>query len=71
MIDEGSQNGLDIEVYRTAALFQRVMNRAIHEAQEAARQEGVPNVYSFNGILHWELPDGSLTTVDPSSRVED
>jgi hypothetical protein len=25
----------------------------------------VPNVYEINGILHYERPDGSLTTEDP------
>ena len=58
-------NEVDLEVYRTAAEFQRIMNSSVHEAQEAARRAGVPCVYSINGVLHWELPDGSLTTVDP------
>lgn len=37
----------------------------VRTSQEAARAAGVPLVYSINGILHWELPDGSVTTEDP------
>jgi len=37
----------------------------VRKAQEDSRRAGVPLVYSINGILHWELPDGSLTTEDP------
>lgn len=65
MIQDSESSELPIEIHLTAARFQRIMNRAVHKAQEAARRQGVPNVYSFNGILHWELPDGSLTTEDP------
>ena len=71
MIQQSLTGGVDIEVYKTAAEFQRIMNRAIHEAQEEARKAGVPNVYSINGVLHWELPDGSLTTRDPHREASD
>jgi len=27
---------------------------------------GVPISYEINGVMHWELPDGTLTTEDPS-----
>lgn len=56
---------VDLETFKLAAEFSRIGNSAVRKAQEESRQAGVPNVYSINGILHWELPDGSLTTVDP------
>jgi len=65
MIQKSDNIELDIEVYKTAAEFQRIMSSAVHDAQEESRRAGVPLVYSINGILHWELPDGSLTTEDP------
>jgi len=46
------------EVFRTA-------KRAVREAQEESRRLGVPNVYSINGILYYELPNGELTREDP------
>lgn len=56
---------LSIETYRQAIEFQRIGNRAVRKAQEESRRLSVPNVYSYNGTLYYELPDGSLTTIDP------
>jgi len=56
---------LSIETYRQAAEFQRIGNRAVQKAQEEKRRRKIPNVYSHNGRLYYELPDGRLTTVDP------
>lgn len=56
---------LSLEAYNEAAEFQRIGNRAVREAQEESRRKGVPNIYSHNGTLYYELPDGRLTTVDP------
>lgn len=65
MIRKSDDQELDLEVHKTAAEFARIMNQGVHQAQEEARRARVPLVYSINGILHWELPDGSLTTEDP------
>ncbi len=56
---------LSLEAYRRAAEFQRIGNRAVRKAQEESRRKGVPNIYSHNGTLYYELPGGRLTTVDP------
>lgn len=56
---------LSIDTYRQAAEFQRIGSRAVRKAQEESRRLRVPNVYSHNRMLYYELPDGSLTTVDP------
>lgn len=37
-------------------------NRAVKKAQENNRKKGIPNVYSINGKIIFELPDGTLTT---------
>ncbi len=58
-------DNVDIDTYKLAAEFTRIGNEGVREAQEESRRAGVPLVYSINGILHWELPDGSLTTEDP------
>jgi predicted ABC-type ATPase len=34
-------------------------------AQRESRRLGIPNVYSINGVLYWELPDGTLSRTDP------
>lgn len=43
----------------------RIGRRAVHEAQEENRRLGIPNVYSINGILYYELPNGELSRKDP------
>jgi hypothetical protein len=61
----GELGSLSIETYRQAAEFQRIGSRAARKAQAESRRLNVPNVYSHNGSLYYELPDGRLTTVDP------
>jgi hypothetical protein len=43
----------------------RIGNRAVRRAQAEDRKKGVPNVYSINGILYYELPNGELSRTDP------
>jgi len=56
---------LSIEVYRNAVELQRIGNRAVRAAQEESRRMGVPNVYSLNGKLYYELPNGEITDKSP------
>lgn len=56
---------LGIETYRQAAEFQRIGSRAVRKAQEESRRLNVPYVYSHNGTLYYECPDGRLPPVDP------
>lgn len=56
---------LSADFYEWASEMTRIGSEGVRKAQEDARAAGVPCVYSINGILHWELPDGSLTTEDP------
>ncbi|MFH1562350.1 MAG: hypothetical protein ABIF11_02875 [Nitrospirota bacterium] len=43
----------------------RIGNRAVKLAQEENRQKGLPNVYSKNKRLYYELPDGTITMKNP------
>jgi len=56
---------LPLEIYRQAAEFQRIGNRAVRAAQEESRRLGVPNVYSKDGVLYFELPNGEITLENP------
>jgi hypothetical protein len=62
---------LNLKTYRQAAEFLRIGSRAVRKAQEESRRLRVPNVYSHNGTLYYELPDGRLTTVDPFQERRD
>ena len=43
----------------------RIGSAAVAKAQEESRRLGVPNVYSINGRLYYELPNGELSLTDP------
>ena len=40
----------------------KIGNRAIKKAQENNRKKGIPNVYSINGKIVFQLPNGDITT---------
>ena len=56
-----SQDELSPEIYKQTLEFLRIANRAAKKAQEENRKKGIPNVYSFNGHIYYELPNGELT----------
>jgi hypothetical protein len=48
----------------------RIGRRAVANAQEENRRAGVPNVYSINGRIYYELPNGELSLEDPWPRMQ-
>ena len=56
---------IDISTYTKADEIVRIGRRAVRKAQEQSRRRGVPNVYSINGLLYYELPSGELSRTDP------
>ncbi len=40
----------------------KIGNRAIKKAQENNRKKGIPNVYSINEKIVFQLPNGDITT---------
>jgi hypothetical protein len=43
----------------------KILERAVKNAQQQQRKMGIPNVYSKNGKIIWELPDGTWTIERP------
>ncbi|KAA0259126.1 hypothetical protein FHQ18_03955 [Deferribacter autotrophicus] len=43
----------------------RIGNRAVKKAQKESLEMGIPNVYSLNGVIFYQLPDGTITTDQP------
>jgi hypothetical protein len=56
---------LSDEALRKGEEIDRIGNQGVQAAQENNRRLGIPNVYSINGVLYWELPDGTLSRTDP------
>jgi hypothetical protein len=63
-----NKNPPSLETYRNAAEMQRIGSRAVRKAQEESRRLGVPNVYSRNGKLYYELPNGEITDKNPFEK---
>ena len=40
-------------------------NRAVKKAQKENLEKGIPNVYCKDGVLYFQLPDGTITTEIP------
>jgi hypothetical protein len=45
--------------------IRKIGNRAVRKAQADNHAKGLPNVYSKNGVIYWQLPDGTITMKSP------
>lgn len=50
--------------------IEQIGTAAVQRAQEENRRLGIPNAYSRNGTLYFELPDGTITQEDPFVEEE-
>ncbi|MEX0780161.1 MAG: hypothetical protein WD491_13645 [Balneolales bacterium] len=50
-----------------AAELTKLGNRGMKKAQEENHKLGLPNVYSKNGTIYYQLPNGKITTKKPAS----
>ena len=53
-----------------ADMIQMIGNDAVQEAQRKNLENGIPNVYSKNGVLYFQLPDGTITMDNPFEKGE-
>ena len=58
----------DLRVYQFATRMKRIGNAAVRRAQEENHRLGLPNVFSRNGIIYYEMPDGRITTESPFGK---
>lgn len=63
-----------ISIYKTdiseSDIIQIIGNKAIKEAQRKSLENGIPNVYSKNGVMYFQLPDGTITMDNPFEKGE-
>jgi hypothetical protein len=63
-----ASTSIPLEVYEKVQELIRIGNRGVRATQEENRRLGIPNVYSINGILYYELPNGELSREDPYKK---
>jgi hypothetical protein len=56
---------LSLTLFIQAAEFKRIGNLAVQKALEENRRLGIPSVFSRNGQIYYELPNGDITREDP------
>ena len=59
-----------IEIDITDDMIQQIANDAVREAQRKNLEHGIPNSYSKNGVLYFQLPDGTITMDNPFESGE-
>ncbi len=57
----------DMDTFQKVDELMRVCRSAVRKAQAESRRLGVANVYSFDGQLYYELPNGEYSRNRPSS----
>lgn len=53
-----------------STLLTRLGNRGVKKAQEENHRLGIANVYSKNGTIYYQLPNGDITTKKPEKQPE-
>lgn len=45
----------------------KIATKAIKQAQKDSLAQGIANVYSKNKMLYFQLPDGTITQMEPQA----
>jgi hypothetical protein len=61
----------NISAYQTASYFADLFSKAVQEAKEINRKNGLPNDFVINGKTYYEQPNGEITTENPLENPKD
>ncbi len=53
------------DIYKTASYMMNLFRKAVKEAKEVNRKNGLPNDFVINGKRFYELPDGQIVEYNP------
>jgi len=53
------------ETYELTLKIARIGSRALREAHEKNHRQSLPNIFTRNKNLYFEMPDGTITTENP------
>lgn len=62
--------GMTQKMEITDDMIQQIANDAVCEAQRKSLENGIPNAYTKNGVLYFQLPDGTITMENPFEKGE-
>lgn len=55
----------NLALYQKAIEIQAIGTEAVNEVKEENRRLGIPIVFSRNGKIFYEMPDGNITDKSP------
>ena len=58
-----------LSAYQTASYYTNLFSKAVKEAKEINRNNGLPNDFVVNGKRFYELPNGDITTENPLANI--
>lgn len=61
---KNGKSKISSETYRQMAEFVRIGNRGIFQARQENHRLGLPNIYSRNGRIIYEMPNGEIVVKD-------
>lgn len=64
------ESKLKLETYEALLEFERIGNRAVRRAQAENHRLGLPNIYSRNGRIIYEMPNGEIVVKNDSQDDE-
>lgn len=67
---KNSKGKISSETYRQMAEFVRIGNRAVFQARQENHRLGLPNIYSRNGKIIYEMPNGEIVVKNISQNGE-
>ena len=53
------------ETYELTLKIARIGSRALREAHKENHRQSLPNIFTRNKNLYFEMPDGTITTDNP------
>jgi len=60
----------DLSLYQDAFEIQEIGNEAVERVLRENKEKGIPIVFSKNGIIYYELPNGKITTESPFEKKD-
>ena len=65
---KNGKSKISAETYKKMAEFVRIGNRGVREAQAENHRLGLPNIYSRNGKIIYEMPDGEIIVKEKTQK---
>ena len=67
---KNGKSKISLETYERMTEFVRIGNRAVREAQKENHRLGLPNIYSRNGKIIYEMPGGEITVKEIKQNAQ-